>query len=199
MSLRDHLMREELASSVSLASRRPPFRVVAPVASQRPAGQSSRAMSQPTRNGPLAAARELLRNLPGAVASPDAQRQWRDDVDRLLSLAQVTPGSAGESVSRQRRRQGGASGSVHSPTVRSARTEELRIEDLVLRRILNREGVTQALPQLGGPLQGVKGVPTRICSHKLRRRASNYTIHGILNTSVSFILKGLAENKSFPL
>jgi hypothetical protein len=31
-------------------------------------------------------------------------------------------------VSRQRRRQGGASGSVHSPSVRSARTEDLRVE-----------------------------------------------------------------------
>jgi hypothetical protein len=31
-------------------------------------------------------------------------------------------------MSRQRRRQGGASGSVHSPTLRSARTEDLRAE-----------------------------------------------------------------------
>jgi hypothetical protein len=31
-------------------------------------------------------------------------------------------------VSRQRRRQGSASGSVHSPSVRSARTEDLRAE-----------------------------------------------------------------------
>jgi hypothetical protein len=34
----------------------------------------------------------------------------------------------GVSVSRQRCRQGSASGSVHSPSVRSARTEDLRIE-----------------------------------------------------------------------
>jgi hypothetical protein len=74
------------------------------------------------------AARELLRNPPGEAASPDAQRQWRDDVDRLLNLAQASPDSAGASVSRQRRRQGGASGSVHSPSVRSAWTEDLQAE-----------------------------------------------------------------------
>jgi hypothetical protein len=86
------------------------------------------ALSQPVPNRPLAAARELLRNPPGAAASPDVQRQWRDDIDRLLNLAQVTPGSAGGSVSRQRRRQGGASSSVHSPSVRSAQTEDLQAE-----------------------------------------------------------------------
>jgi hypothetical protein len=74
------------------------------------------------------AARELLHNPPDTAASPDVLRQWRDDVDRLLNLAQVTPGSVGGSVSKQRRRQGGASGSVHSPRVRSAWTEDLRVE-----------------------------------------------------------------------
>jgi hypothetical protein len=86
------------------------------------------AQSVPAPNGPLMAARELLRNPPGEVASPDAQRQWHDDVDRLLNLAQASPCSAGGSASRQRRHQGGASGSVHSPSVRSARTEDLRAE-----------------------------------------------------------------------
>jgi hypothetical protein len=126
--LHDHPMGEEVASSAPLASRRPPSRVVAPVMPQRAAGQPSRAVSQPAQNGPLTAARELLHNPPDAAASPDALRQWCDDVDRLLNLAQVTLGSAGGSVSRQRRRQGGASGSVHSPSVRSARTEDLRAE-----------------------------------------------------------------------
>jgi hypothetical protein len=74
------------------------------------------------------AARELLRNPPSEAASPDAQSEWRDDVDRLLNLAQASPCSAGGSASRQRRRQGGANGSVHSPSVRSARTEDLRME-----------------------------------------------------------------------
>ena len=63
-------------------------------------------------------------------------RQWRDDVDRLLHLAQATPGSAGagsrfppnNAVVLHRRRQGGASASVHSPTMRIARTEDLRAE-----------------------------------------------------------------------
>jgi hypothetical protein len=85
--LHDHPMGEEVASSAPLASRRPPSRVVAPVAPQRAAGQSSQAVLQPTQTGPLMAARELLHNPPGAVASPDALRQWRDYVDRLLNLA----------------------------------------------------------------------------------------------------------------
>jgi len=76
----------------------------------------------------LVAARELLRNPPDPAALPDVLRQWRDDVDRLLNLAQITPGSAGGSGSRQHRRQGSASGYVHSPTVRSARTEDLQTE-----------------------------------------------------------------------
>jgi hypothetical protein len=42
------------------------------------------------------AARELLHNPPDAAASLDALSQWRDDVNRLLNLAQVTPGLAGD-------------------------------------------------------------------------------------------------------
>jgi hypothetical protein len=90
-------------------------------------GGPARCSTAGSRAG-LMAARELLRNLPGEAASPDAHRQWRDDVDRLLHLAQASPGPARGSVSRQRRRQGGASGFVHSPSVRSARTEDLRTE-----------------------------------------------------------------------
>ena len=78
----------------------------------------------------------LLRNPPAATASPDAQRQWRNDVDRLLHLAQASPGSArtgsrpppGGAVARHRQSLGGASASVHSPMVRGARTEDLREE-----------------------------------------------------------------------
>jgi hypothetical protein len=66
----------------------------------------------------LVVARELFHNPPDAAASLDVLRQWRDDIDCLLNLAQVTPGSVG----------GFASGSMHSPTVRSARTEDLRAE-----------------------------------------------------------------------
>jgi hypothetical protein len=128
VELHDHPMGEEGASSTLLASRHPPSRVVAPVAPQRATGQTSRALSQPVQNRPLMAARELLHNPPDAAASPDMLRQWRDNVDRLLDLAQVTLGSAGGSMFRQCRRQGGASGSVHSPSVRSARTEDLWAE-----------------------------------------------------------------------
>jgi hypothetical protein len=53
------------------------------------------AQSVPAPNGPLVVARELLRNPPGEAASPDTQTQWRDDVNRLLNLAQVSPGSVG--------------------------------------------------------------------------------------------------------
>jgi hypothetical protein len=96
--LHDYPMWEEVASSAPLASHRPPSRVGTPVVPQRAAGQTSRTLSQPSQNGPLMAARELLHNPPDAAASPDALRQWRDDVDRFLNLAQVTPGSAGGSV-----------------------------------------------------------------------------------------------------
>jgi hypothetical protein len=100
----DHPMGEEVASSVPHASRRPPSRVVVRVALQRTTEQASKVLTQPTPNGPLVAARELLHNPPDAAASPDMMKQWRDNVDRLLNLAQVTPGSVGGSVSRQCRR-----------------------------------------------------------------------------------------------
>jgi hypothetical protein len=89
-------MSKEVESSTPYASRRPPSRVAARVAPQRAVENASVALSQPAPNGPLAAARELLRNPPDVAASPDMLRQWRDDVDRLLNLAQVTPGSAGD-------------------------------------------------------------------------------------------------------
>jgi hypothetical protein len=124
----DLLVGEEVASTMPHASCRPRSRAALRAAPQRVAERASVAQTVPPPSGPLMAARELLRNPPGEVASPDAHRQWRDDVDRLPNLAQASPGSAGGSVSRQRRRQGGASGSVHSPSVRSARTEDLRAE-----------------------------------------------------------------------
>jgi hypothetical protein len=83
----DHLMGEEVASSMPHASRRPPSRVAAHVAPQRAAEHASVTLWQPAPNGALAAARELLHNPPGLAASPDAQRQWCDDVNCLLNLA----------------------------------------------------------------------------------------------------------------
>jgi hypothetical protein len=82
-----HLMGEKVASSTPHATRRPPSRVVARAAPQRAAEHASMALSQSVPNGPLVAARELLRNPLGAAASSDVQRQWRDDVNRLLNLA----------------------------------------------------------------------------------------------------------------
>jgi hypothetical protein len=115
----DHLMGEEVASSAPHASRHLPSRVAARVAPQRAAEQASMAPMQPAPNGPLVAARELLRNPSDPVASLDVLRQWHDNVNCLLNLAQVTPGSAGGFASRERHRQGSASGFVLSPTVRS--------------------------------------------------------------------------------
>jgi hypothetical protein len=119
----DLLLGEEVASTTPHVSRRPTSRA-ARVAPQRAAVRASVAQPVPAPHGPLMAVKELLCNPPGEAASPDAQRQWRDDVDRLLNLAQASPRSAGGSASRQRRHQDGASGSVHSPSVRSARAGE---------------------------------------------------------------------------
>jgi hypothetical protein len=124
----DLLLGEEVASSTPHTMRRPPPRAVARAAPQRAVEQASVSQSVPAPNGPLVVARELLRNPPGEAASPNVQRQWRDNLDHLLNLAQASPDSAGGSVSRQRRRQGSTSGSVHSPSVRSAQTEDLRAE-----------------------------------------------------------------------
>ena len=139
-------MVEGVASSAPRASRLPapgatvpvehPLMAAAHVARQRESGRPSKAPSQAASSGALAAARELLRNPPAAAASPDALRQWRDDVDRLLHLAQASPSSArtgqrpppGNAVVPYHRRQGGASASVRYPTVRGARTEDLRAE-----------------------------------------------------------------------
>jgi hypothetical protein len=100
----DLLIGEEVASTTPHASRRPTSRAAPRAAPQCAAERASMAQSMPTPSGPLMATRELLRNPPGEAALPDAHRQWRDNVDRLLNLAQASPGSAGGSVSRLRRR-----------------------------------------------------------------------------------------------
>jgi len=123
----DHLMGEEVASSAPQASRCRPSRAVARVVPQRAAEQTSRAPMLPAPCGPLAVARELLRTPPDPAASPDILRQWHDDIDRLISLAQATLGSTGAG-SGQHHRQGGALASVRSPTVGSTRTADLRAE-----------------------------------------------------------------------
>jgi hypothetical protein len=85
----DLLLGEEVASSMPHTMRRPPSRAAARAAPQRAVERASVAQSVPAPNGPLVASRELLRNPPGEAASPDVQRQWRDDIDRLLNLAQA--------------------------------------------------------------------------------------------------------------
>ena len=142
----DNVEMEGVASSAPRASRLPAPGATVPVeqppsaaaraARRQESGRPSRAPSQAASGGALAAARELLRNPLAAAASPDALRQWRDDVDRLLHLAQASLSSArtgqqpppGNAVVPYHRCQGGASASVRSPIVRGARTEDLRAE-----------------------------------------------------------------------
>jgi hypothetical protein len=63
----DLLLGEEVASSMPHASRRPPSRVAARAAPQRPVERAFMAQSVPASNGPLVAARDLLRNPPGVT------------------------------------------------------------------------------------------------------------------------------------
>ena len=150
---------EEVASSVPPPSQHHPSGRTArtPQASRRPVPHMAvpvvqqHASSQPAAMGPLSAARELLRNPPGAGASPSAMAQWQTDVDQLIQMAQVVaPGSSravalplpNNASGSQRRRQGNASASVRSPSVRGAPTEDLRAE---LNRRHARAG-TQAPP-----------------------------------------------------
>jgi hypothetical protein len=134
-------MGEEVASSTPHAPCRPPSREAARPTLRRLVEIPSATLSQPAPNGPLVAARELLRNPPDAAAPPDMLRQWRDDVDRLLILAQFTPGSVGGSTSRQRRRQGGAFGLVHAELNRRRVGEDARVSiERAHTRQLNIEG-----------------------------------------------------------
>jgi hypothetical protein len=73
----------------------------------------------------LSAARELLRHPPCSMASPRAMKQWRDDVDRLLSMAHST---STRSRPRSSRCQREAAASVRSPSIRGMQTDDLRSE-----------------------------------------------------------------------
>jgi hypothetical protein len=92
---------------------------------QHTPAQTSRAPSRAAPGGALSVVRELLCNPPSSTASPGAMRQWREDVDRLLGMAH--PSSA-RSRPRSFWRQREASASVRSPSVRGARTDDLRAE-----------------------------------------------------------------------
>jgi hypothetical protein len=122
----DFLMEEEAASSAPLSSSRPgPGAAVVRPARQHTPTQASRTPSGVAPAGALSAARELLRHPPSPMASPGAMKQWRDDVDRLLSMAHS---SSTRPRPRSSRRQHEASTSVRSPSVRVAPTEDLRAE-----------------------------------------------------------------------
>jgi hypothetical protein len=57
--------------------------------------------------GALSAAKELLHHPPCSTASPGAMKQWRDDVDRLLSMAHsgsASPRLGRPGVNMRRRR-----------------------------------------------------------------------------------------------
>jgi hypothetical protein len=66
-----------------------------------------------------------LRHPPSSTASPGAMKQWRDNADRLLSMAHST---STRSKARSSRRQHEASASVRSPSVRGTQANDLRAE-----------------------------------------------------------------------
>jgi hypothetical protein len=121
----DFVVEEEAASSTPQAPNRHVSGTAAiHAAQQHTAAQTSQTPSRATP-GALSASRELLRQPPSSTASPGAMKQWRDDVDRLLSIAHST---STRSRPRSSRRQHEASTSVHSPLVRGAQTNDLRAE-----------------------------------------------------------------------
>jgi hypothetical protein len=123
LSPEDFLMEEGAASSMPQGSHRPtPGAAAMHATQQHTPTQTSKAPSRAAHGGALSATRELLRNPPSSTASPEAMRQWREDVDRLLVMAH--PGSA-RSRPRSFRHQREASASVRSPSMRGAQTDDL--------------------------------------------------------------------------
>jgi hypothetical protein len=121
----DFLVEEEATSSTPRATNRHAPGAAAAVHSARQHTPAQTSRASRAAPGALSTARELLRHTPSSTASPGAMNQWRDDVDRLLSMAHS--GSA-RPRPRSSRRQHKASASVRSPLVRAAPTEDLRAE-----------------------------------------------------------------------
>jgi hypothetical protein len=120
----DFLVEEEAASSTPWATNLPvPGAAAVHSARQHTPAQTSR--ESRAALGALSVARELLRHPPSSTASPGAMKQWRDDVDRLLSMAHS---SSTRPRPRSSRRRHEVSASVRSPSVRAAPTEDLRAE-----------------------------------------------------------------------
>jgi hypothetical protein len=119
------VVEEEAASSVPLVSNLPVSRAAAVhVVRQHTPAQASQTLSRAAPDA-LSAARELLRHPPSSMASSEAMKQWRDDVDRLLGMAHST---STRSKPRSSRRQHEATSSVRSPSVRGTQTDDLRAE-----------------------------------------------------------------------
>jgi hypothetical protein len=121
----DFLVEEEVVSSTPQVPNHPvPGTAAVHAARQHTTAQTSRTPSRAAR-GALSAARELLCHPPSSTTSPGAMKQWRDDVDRLLSMTHST---STRSRPRSSWRQREASASVRSPSVRGAQTNNLRAE-----------------------------------------------------------------------
>jgi hypothetical protein len=121
----DFVVEEEAASSTPQVPNRPvPGTAAVHATQQHTTAQTSRTPSRATP-GALSAARELLRHPPSSTASLGAMKQWRVDVDRLLSMAHST---STRSRPRSSRRQHEASAPVRSPLVRGAHTNNLQAE-----------------------------------------------------------------------
>jgi hypothetical protein len=124
-TLEDFVVEEEAASSVPQVSNLLVSGAAAVHAvRQHTPAQASRTPSR-AAPGVLSAARELLRQPPSSMASSRAMKQWRDNVDRLLSMAHST---LARSKPRSSRRQREATASVRSPSVRGVQTDDLRTE-----------------------------------------------------------------------
>jgi hypothetical protein len=138
--------------------------------------QTSRAPSR-AAPGALSAARELLRHPPSSTASPEAMKQWCDDVDRLLGMAYS--GSA-RPRPRSFRHQREASASVRSPSVKAAPTEDLQAE-------LNRRRAGEDAPislerpdDLRTELNRRRaGEDTRVSLERARERRLNFEGHNL--------------------
>jgi hypothetical protein len=121
----DFVMEQEVASSAP----RVPDRLDSGTAAVHAVQQHTPAQASrtPSRAAPtaLSAARELLRHPHSSTASPEAMKQWRDDVDRLNGMPHST---STRSRPRSSRRQREATTSVRSPSLRGAQTDDLRAE-----------------------------------------------------------------------
>jgi hypothetical protein len=119
------MLGEEAASSTPRATNLPAPGAAAAVHSARQHTPTQTSRASRVVPGALSAVKELLRHPPSSTASLGAMKQWRDNVDRLLSIAH-----SGSTRPRPRssRRQHEASALVRSPLVRAALTEDLWAE-----------------------------------------------------------------------